>query len=354
MKNVLVIFGGVSSEHDVSLVSARSVIENIPKDKYKLTMLGITKDGRWLHYSGKAQNLPDGKWLEDTDNTRPAMLSADHKQKGLFVFKPDGSLERMAVDIVFPVLHGKNGEDGTIQGLLELAGLPFVGCGTLSSAMCMDKAVSNILADSFGIAQAKWMSLLQNEYEAAADEVARGAAKFLGFPIFVKPANAGSSVGVSKARNIEQLHQGLKEAFLHDRKLVLEENIDGMEVECAVLGNDKPIASIPGEVVPSNDFYDYEAKYISASSELHIPARLPQERFDEIKAAAIKVYKALDCAGMARVDFFVRKIDGALMFNELNTIPGFTSISMYPKMFEASGISYPDLLDRLLQLACQR
>lgn len=354
MKKVLVIFGGVSSEHDVSLVSARSVIENIPKDKYEVFTLGITKKGQWLFYTGPVENLPEGAWLEDDSFLTPALLSTDHGRKGLVLFKGDNKVEWLEIDLVFPVLHGKNGEDGTIQGLFEIAGIPYVGCDTLSSAMCMDKAVSNTMADYFGIAQAKWLPLIQNDYDLNPDKAASDAESKLGFPLFVKPANAGSSVGVSKVRNIEELHKGLKAAFVHDRKLVLEEAVDGTEVECAVMGNDSPVASVPGEVVPCNDFYDYEAKYICGTSELYIPARLSEEKLEEIKQAALKVYKALGCSGMARVDFFVRKSDGALLFNELNTIPGFTSISMYPKMFEASGLPYSELLDKLLELALEK
>ncbi len=353
MKKLLVIFGGVSSEHDVSLISARSVIENIPKDKYEVFSLGITKEGQWLFYTGPVEKLPKGAWLEDENHLTPALLSTDHRRKGLVLFKEDNKVERLDLDLVFPVLHGKNGEDGTIQGLFEIAGIPYVGCDTLSSAMCMDKAVSNTIADYFDIAQAKWLPLLQSDYNLNPDESALKAEKELGFPIFVKPANAGSSVGVSKVRNVEELHKGLKAAFLHDRKLVLEEAIDGTEVECAVMGNDRPLASVAGEVVPCNDFYDYEAKYVCGTSELYIPARLPEEKQEEIKETALKVYKALGCLGMARVDFFVRKSDGALLFNELNTIPGFTSISMYPKMFEASGLPYSDLLLKLLELALE-
>ena len=252
------------------------------------------------------------------------------------------------------MLHGKNGEDGTIQGFLQVAGIPFVGCDMLSSACCMDKAMTNTLADAAGIPQAKWLGFTKYEYDKAPEEYNKKAEDYLGFPIFVKPANAGSSVGVTKAVDAASLKKAIGKAFNEDSKIVLEEGVDGMEVECAVLGNEEPIASICGEIVPCNDFYDYEAKYVNPSSELHIPARLPKEKIDEVRTAACNAYKSLGCSGLARVDFFVRHNDGKVMLNEPNTIPGFTSISMYPKMFAASGIPYSELIDRLLTLAMEK
>ncbi len=353
MKKALIIFGGVSSEHEVSLVSAKSVIENIPADKYEIIMLGITKTGMWFRYTGDVKNLPDDKWLSDWSNIAPAAISADRSRGGLLLLSEEG-VQRLDVDVVFPVLHGKNGEDGTIQGLLQLAGIPFVGCDMLSSAMCMDKAVTNAMIDAAGIAQAKWLSIKRREYNKNSDGFINEAAEYLGCPVFVKPANAGSSVGISKAVDFEGLKTALQKAFVHDEKVVLEEGVVGCEVECAVLGNDEPIASVVGEIVPCNEFYDYDAKYISNATELHIPARLESSKLEEVRAAACRVYKCLGCSGLARVDFFVRKSDGAVLLNEPNTIPGFTSISMYPKLFEASGIPYSELLDRLLTLAIEK
>lgn len=350
IKTVLVIFGGVSSEHDVSLVSASSVIENIPKDKYSVLSLGITKDGRWLFYTGEPDKLPDGRWLEDEALLTPAVFSPDSVSGGLILLE-NGTARPIKVDAVFPVLHGKNGEDGTMQGLLELSGVPFVGCPTLASALCMDKAVANAVADAHNITQAKWLGFTKYEYTKNANALLNNAVAKLGLPIFVKPANTGSSVGVSKAKNAQELVTAVELAFNFDKKVVLEEAVDGMEVECAVLGNDETLASVPGEVVPCHEFYDYDAKYITGTSQLYIPARLTEEKLKEVQNRAAEVYKALDCRGLARVDFFVRKNDGAVLLNEVNTIPGFTSISMYPKMFEASGIPYPELLDRLIQLA---
>jgi D-alanine-D-alanine ligase len=353
MKTVLVLFGGVSSEHDVSLISAKSVIENLPRDKYLIVCVGITKDGRWLAYGGKTENLPEDKWLEDEELLTPVLISTDKSNNGLLVFGRNG-VEIEKIDVVFPVLHGKNGEDGTVQGLLQLAGIPFVGCDMLSSAVCMDKAVTNAMADASGIPQARWQSFSKFDYKKTPQILLENAADYLGFPIFVKPANTGSSVGVGKAKNMQGLFEAVESAFEYDNKVVLEQGIDGMEVECAVLGNDEPVASIPGEVVPCNEFYDYDAKYIAGTSELHIPARLSEEKLDDIKKSACKVYKTLGCSGLARVDFFIQHSDGAILLNEPNTIPGFTPISMYPKMFAASGIPYPELLDKLICLAIEK
>ena len=350
-KKVLVLFGGVSSEHEVSLSSACSVIKNIPADKYEVIPMGITKDGRFYLYKGSPDMLPDENWLRDEKNLIPAVISCDRSHHGI-IRLTDGEIEK--IDAVFPVLHGKNGEDGTMQGLLEIAGLPYVGCDTASSAVCMDKAVTNAMMDLSGVAQTKWVSFDKNAYSADKEALLKNAAEKLGFPIFVKPANAGSSVGISKAKSLAELEEACEKAFEHDKKLVLEEGIVGMEVECAVLGNDEPIASVVGEVVPCNEFYDYEAKYLANESELIIPAGLPEEVLNSIRETAIRVYKILGCSGLARVDFFVRSSDGAIMLNEPNTIPGFTSISMYPKLFAASGIPYSELLDRLIELAIQK
>jgi len=353
MKTVLVLFGGVSSEHDVSLISAKSVIANIPKEQYNVICLGITKDGQWLQYSGDVENLPEDKWLENKKLLTPVLISTDRNVHGMLLFT-DAGVETVRIDAAFPVLHGKNGEDGTVQGLFQLAGIPFVGCDMLSSALCMDKAVTNSLADIYGIPQAKWRSFKKFEYLKDSQALLDEAAGYLGFPIFVKPANTGSSVGVSKAKNMQELAAAVELAFGYDSKVVLEEGIDGMEIECAVLGNDEPMVSVPCEVVPCNEFYDFDAKYIAGTSGLYIPARLPEEKLEEIRSSARKVYMTLGCSGLARVDFFVRKSDGAVLLNEPNTIPGFTSISMYPKMFEASGIPYPELLDRLINLAIEK
>ena len=354
MLNALIIFGGMSSEHDVSLISANSVIKNIPTDKYNVIMLGITKDGEWLRYTGDVDLLPDEKWLSDTENCVKAIISPDAKDDGLITFEKDGTITKTHIDVVFPVLHGKNGEDGTIQGLFQLAQIPFVGCDSLSSGMSMDKSFTNRIADSFGVPQAKWTFCTAYTYGLDADKFINESADYLGFPIFVKPANAGSSVGISKAANKAELKTAIEKAFECDTKIVLEESIDGREVECAVLGNDELTSSVVGEIIPCNEFYDYEAKYINGTSKLSIPADLPEEISKEIQENAKKIFAGLGCSGISRVDFFVRKSDNKVMFNEINTIPGFTSISMYPKLMDKIGIGYSELLDRAFTLAIDK
>lgn len=352
MKKVLVLFGGVSSEHDISLISAKSVIENMPKDKYEPVLVGITKQGEWYLYEGDTALLPEDKWLGEADKIIPATVSVSRNDHGIIVFGDE--IQKIRIDIAFPVLHGKNGEDGTIQGLFQLAGIPFVGCDMISSACCMDKVYTNTLADAAGIPQAKWIGVKEYDYSKDKESIIRKTEEYLGYPAFVKPANAGSSVGVSKAVDAKSLDEAILKAFKEDTKLVIEEGISGVEVECAVMGNEEPVASVLGEVEACNDFYDFDAKYINAASNLYIPARLPEEKSDEVRKAAVNAYKALGCSGLTRVDFFVRHSDGAVLLNEPNTIPGFTSISMYPKMFAASGVAYNELIDKLLCLAVEK
>ncbi len=350
MKKVLVVFGGASSEHDISTVSAKFVIENIPADKYEVVMLGITKQGEWFKYTGKTENLPEDKWTQDKENLTKAVISPDASCHGLIVFE-NGEAKTERIDVVFPVMHGKNGEDGTIQGLLQLAGIPYVGCDCASSAVCMDKALTNTVADCAGIPQAKWLGVTKYEYSLNEDAVIDKAEEYLGYPVFVKPANAGSSVGVTKVSSRENFKEAVDVAFKEDTKIVLEEGIVGQEVECAVIGNDEPMAGQVGEIVSVNEIYDFEAKYVSDASELFIPARLPENVLEDVKKAACKAYKALGCSGLARVDFFVRESDGKIMLNEPNTIPGFTSISMYPKLMNAAGLDSPALLSKLIECA---
>lgn len=352
MKKALIIFGGASSEHFVSCVSAAYVISNIPTDKYDVVPVGITRDGEWYLYEGDVSLLPEDKWLESGKITK-AVLSPDRKDKSLIVFR-DGKAEKIKIDVAFPVLHGKNGEDGTIQGLFELSGIPYVGSDCCSSACSMDKAITNTLADSAEICQAKWLSCVAEEYREIKDGFLKKAEDYLGYPIFVKPANAGSSVGVSKAVDRASLEKAMEVAFKEDRKVVLEEFVDGFEVECAVLGNFDAQAMSVGQIKPANEFYDYEAKYENDNSELYIPAHISEETIEEVRRTAVRVYKELGCSGLSRVDFFVTKKDGRVVFNEINTIPGFTPISMYAKLCEYSGISYSQLVDRLLMLAQER
>ncbi len=349
LKNLLVIFGGYSSEHDVSLRSVSAVLRNLNKEKYSITMLGITKEGAWLKYEGSIDNIENGTWVNG--DVTPAVLSPDRTEKALLVFNEVG-IEKIKIDVIFPVLHGKNGEDGTIQGLFQLADIPFVGCDLLASSMCMDKAITNTLADAAGIDGAKWSAFTKKEYYSGNVDLDAVIEK-IGFPIFVKPANAGSSVGISKAHNLEELKEALDLAFQNDYKAVLEETLVGREVECAVMGNTEPVASCIGEILPAAEFYDFDAKYVSDSTGLAIPADLPEELSEKLRKAAINAYKTMGCEGLSRVDFFLAE-DGTCYLNEINTLPGFTSISMFAKLFGQVGIPYTELLDRLIEYAEKR
>ena len=348
---VAVLFGGVSSEHEVSVVSATSVLNNISKEKYDITMIGITKDGRWLEYTGDIADIASMKW--ENEPARTAVISPDHSHHGLILL--DGSnVEIRPIDVFFPVLHGKNGEDGTIQGLFELANIPYVGCDLISSANCMDKALTHTILEDAGIPMAKWDCVTLRDMENF-DELAEKMEAHLGYPMFVKPANAGSSVGVSKAKDRAQLKEACYVALKEDRKAIVEEFIDGREVENAVLGNEAPEAShVCGEITPLVEFYTYDAKYNDASTELHLPAKISDELNAEIRRTAEKAYSAIGCSGLSRVDFFVKRDGSGIILNEINTLPGFTSISMYPKLREASGEAYPVLLDKLIALALER
>lgn len=348
-KTVLVLFGGNSTEYEISLCSAASVIRNIPSEKYDIVTLGITRNGEWYLYEGSAEYIENNTWQDG--NIKKAVLSPDTSDKGLLVFDKDG-IGKISVDIIFPVLHGKNGEDGTMQGLLELSGIPYVGCGHLSSAITMDKAFSNLIADSYGVKQAEWVCANRYDFEKRKEKIFTEAENKLGYPIFVKPCCAGSSVGVGKAKNRDELVSAAEKAFEVDTKIVFEECICGKEVEAAVLGNYEPIVSVPGEIVPCAEFYDYDAKYVS-DSKLYIPAHISDETAQSVRDTALKVYKAFDCSGLSRVDFFVTD-DGEIYFNEINTIPGFTKISMYAKLFDKVGIPYSELVDRLLTLAAEK
>lgn len=348
MKQILILFGGESSEHDVSCISARYICENLPKDKYEITTIGITKNGEWYLYDGDYSKMQNDGWHSDT--LPKAIISPDKNDHGIIIFKKD-SIEKKYIDVCFPVLHGKNGEDGTVQGLLELSGIAYVGCGVLSSACTMDKAFTNAIADIHKIPQAKWLSIEKSAFSKECKDFLKKAEKYLTFPIFVKPANAGSSVGISKVKNKDELQKGIEYAFQFDNKVVLEQEILGKEVECAVLGNEDPIASCPGEIKSANEFYDYEAKYL-IDSNLIIPAELDEETSKKVQKAAIHAFKSLSCRGLSRCDFFITK-NNEILLNEINTIPGFTTISMYPKLFESSGLPYSKLLENLINLAME-
>ena len=346
---VAVLFGGVSSEHEISLISAYSVLTNIPKDLYDVMCIGITKKGHWMYYPGEYENIKDGTW-ENNPDCSTAIISSDRVHKGVIVIG-DSDVYVRKIDVVFPVLHGANGEDGSVQGLCQLAGLPCVGCDMTSSAICMDKSITHTVLDAAGITTAKYVTLLRSSLGGLEDACAMIEGK-LSYPIYVKPASAGSSVGVSRVESREQLKDGLKKAFSHGDKVVAEQEIIGKEVECAVLGNGKGlIASVPGQITPAEGFYDYDAKYKNGTSVLDIPAKIGDDEMQELREIAKKAYLACGCSGMARVDFFVT--ENGIVLNEINTIPGFTPISMYPKLMENMGITYPALLDRLIQLAAE-
>lgn len=346
---VAVLFGGVSTEHEVSIISAKSIIQNLDKEKYEVIPIGITKKGKWLLYTGKIEDLNE-KW---TMFSIDCFVSPDRTKRMLVKIK-DNEATFIDIDVIFPVLHGVNGEDGTVQGLLELSSIPYVGCGVLSSAICMDKGFAKKLAMLEGIPQGHFLVIKKSDYIAKKDYYLKRIESEFSYPVFIKPANSGSSVGISKAKDKDDLVLAIQEAFLYDTKIVVEEYINAREIECAVLGNDEVNVSCLGEIIPSREFYSYEAKYIDDSSELIIPARLDKNVEDEIRELAVKIYKLFDCSGMARIDFFVDKQTNEVYFNEINTIPGFTSISMYPKLWEQSGISYSELLDRLIALAIEK
>jgi len=371
-KKVAVIFGGQSSEHEVSRLSAESVLKNIDRTKYDVVMIGITKDGRWLHYDGPVEKIGSGEWqaIAEADISSGKRLSLEEaccgmKENGNSVavagLKVDeilnstgGNTDSKKIDVVFPVLHGCNGEDGTIQGLFELAGIPYVGSGVLGSALGMDKAYAKALFEKAGIPQGKYLVFNRKQIERDIDSIIKEVEGTLEYPCFVKPSNAGSSIGVNKAYSREKLIEALKIAAGYDRRVLVEEFIDGREIECAVLGNDDPIASTVGEIIPGNEFYDYNAKYLDNNSIIKIPADLPVETVEKIRNYAVRAFKCLDCAGLSRVDFFVHRKTGEVYINEINTIPGFTNISMYPKLWEESGIPYKELISRLIELAIER
>lgn len=349
MKELCVVFGGQSPEHSISRKSVTSVLNNLDKSKYNITLIGITKNGAWYLYNGDYSKIENGDWEKECNNKR-AILSPDAADKAIIVFDGD-RVEKIHPDVIFPVLHGEYGEDGTIQGLFELSCIPYVGMGVMASANAMDKTSSKIVFANAGIPQADWVVVnSSDDFEKKMDEIENK----LGYPCFVKPARTGSSVGVGKAHNRDELKCALGNAARFDRKILVEENINGHEVECAVLGNENPKAATVGEIMPTVEFYDFDAKYNDNSTKLQIPADLPEETIEKIREYAVTAFKALDGSGLSRVDFFVKYSDGSIILNELNTLPGFTNISMYPKLWGASGIEYSELLDNLIALAEKR
>ena len=349
-KTVAVIFGGQSSEHEVSRVSAMLMLNSLNKEKYQVLPVGITKKGEWLVYNGPVEHVKTGEWEK---YGTPVSLSPDATKK-CFLKIVNGSVKEIPVDVVIPVLHGAWGEDGTIQGLLEMARIPYVGCGVLASAVSMDKVFTKMIAKSARIPQAKYLWVHKYDLEKKREKIMDQVEKKLGYPCFVKPSNAGSSVGISKAKNREQLSAALDFAAGYDRKVIVEEAIDAREFECAVLGNEEPIVSGVGEVLAAAEFYDYDAKYNNSDSRTVIPAEVEQEKVEEMRRIAKKIFLAVDGSGLARVDFFVDKKTGKVLFNELNTMPGFTPISMYPMLWKHAGMTETELMDRFIQLALTR
>ena len=350
---VVLLFGGMSSEHEVSRVSVGNFVNNIDREKYETLAVGITKEGRWLYTEATAAQMADGSW-EDLAGNMACVISPDRADHGMILFTPEGHVEKVHVDVVIPVLHGLWGEDGTVQGLLELAGIPYVGCGVLASAVCMDKAVANALFEANGVPHTRWLAADRWEIESDLEGVCDGVERKLGWPVFVKPANAGSSVGISKVSSRDELKKAIDLALENDRKVVFEAFVDGQEVECAVIGSDPAVATRPGEILAGAEFYTYDDKYKNGVSQTVIPAHLPEAKLDEVKTYAAMAYTALNCEGLAHCDFFVEKGTGRVLINEINTFPGFTSISMYPKLMEHEGLPVPQLIDRLIALALER
>lgn len=346
------LFGGMSSEHEISCVSAVTFVENMDRSKYELLTIGITREGRWLYTEATAAQIADGSW-EELPGNMPCILSPDRADHGLVLFTP-GHVEKLRVDVVIPALHGLWGEDGTVQGLLELAGIPYVGCGVLSSAVCMDKAVANALFECYGIPHCKWAAYTGPQLRADLDGICAALEEKLGWPMFVKPANAGSSVGVSKASDGDGLRAAIAVALREDSKVVFESAVDGQEVECAAFGCEDASATRPGEILAGAEFYTYDDKYKDGISQVVIPARLPAEKLAEVQHWAVKAYTALGCEGLARCDFFVERGTGRVLINEINTLPGFTPISMYPKLMEHEGLRISQLIDLLIALALER
>ncbi len=360
-RRIGVLFGGQSGEHEVSLVSARAVLAALDPERYDVVPIGITKQGQWLtggdplmalEMQADQHLLPGGARVYDGEaSATPAPSPAS-----LLPATDEHIVTRSLppLDVVFPVLHGPRGEDGTVQGLFELAGVPYVGCGVMASAVGMDKAMMKSAFAAAGLPQVPWVLVRRPDWQREPAATIAAVEAALPYPVFVKPANMGSSVGISKARNAEELRAGLDEAVRYDRRIVVEQGMNIREIEVSVLGNDTPAASIPGEIVPSNEWYDYEAKYLGGESEIRIPAPIDEATMQQVQQLAVRAFKAIDGSGLARVDFLLDRDTGELYLNEVNTMPGFTPVSMYAKMWEASGLSYQQLLNRLIELAIER
>jgi D-alanine-D-alanine ligase len=349
--HIAVLFGGRSGEHEVSLMSARSVLSVLDADKYEVTQVGITRDGCWFTGANVLEALEN----EKTEGLEQVIFNPDPSQCGLYVLRSSYYVQLTDIDVFYPVMHGTYSEDGTLQGLFEMADVVYVGAGVVGSAVGMDKGIFKDVMLANDIPVVDTLVVLRREIEEEIEAVIRKAETMCDYPIFTKPANLGSSVGITKCNNRSDLQEGLFEAAAYDRRILVQRGVKhAREIEVSVLGNDDPQASVPGEVLPSREFYSYESKYIDGTSGLLIPAPLPPETSELVRQIAVRAYKAIDCAGMARVDFLLEKDTNTIYLNEINTLPGFTKISMYPKLWEASGLPYPRLVDRLIELALER
>lgn len=344
-----ILFGGKSDEYPVSLHSAAAVIDNVPKELYEVTLIGITIEGKWLHYEGSTDKINDDTWHEGP--LSPVLLDMGGFKGLIKLNESDNTYERIEIDCIFPVLHGRNGEDGTIQGMCQMAGIPFVGCDMTSSALSMDKEYTHMICEMAGIKTAPFMSAVKSK-DLNTKDLYEEALKKLSLPIFIKPANNGSSIGISKVRNYDEFEKGLMEAFKYDRKVVLESNIEGFEIGCAVVGNEDLLIGEVDEIDTKNDFFDYVEKYSQHNSKIYCPARISDDLKAQAKDIAAKTYKALGCRGLSRVDMFLTP-DNQIYLNEINTIPGLTGLSRYPSMLKKIGIEYKDLIVKLVDLAME-
>ncbi len=351
-KTVCILFGGASSEHEVSRVSAANVLSNIDRNLYEVLAVGITKEGNWFLTNAKTDDIKSGEW--EKENNKACVISPDPKHHGLLIFNKNGDVSVTKIDVILPMLHGKNGEDGTMQGLFELAKIPYAGCGVLSSAACMDKSVTKEVLKEAGIPVTEGFATYDYT-DADYEKVLKQTEEELSFPVVVKPSNAGSSVGVSLVENAKDLKTALLLAAAEDRVILVERAVDAREIECAVLGGrNNVLSAAPGEIIKLSKMYDYNTKYADATSSTQIPADIPKEKQEEIKKLACKAFKAMDCFGLARVDFFIDRKDGKVMLNEINTLPGFTDISLYPKAWAKEGVSYQELITKIIELSFER
>lgn len=347
-KNLLILFGGVSTEHDISHLSVQNIIKNVDQQEYTIYLVGITRRGKWIYVQNPSE-IADKSWIYGNKN---AYILPDAEKRTLVIMEDEAEISTVTIDLCFPVLHGKNGEDGTIQGLLELAQIPYVGCNVASSAVCLDKIFTKLLVESLDIRQAKYIAI-ENE-NVDIDELDKKVCDNFGYPVFIKPANCGSSIGVTKAENKEQLDKGIKDAQSFDVRILVEEAINGREIECAVYKVDETKALAVGEVIAGADFYDFNAKYNNQDSKTVVNPDLPEGVTEKVFDAAVKIFDRLNCYSLSRVDFFLEEKTNEIVFNEINTMPGFTNISMYPMLAQQAGISNKELINNLLLSALKR